>query len=99
MSKVYTIMEIQDRLVPVFESYGVHSATLFGSLAKGNATEHSDLDLLVDSGLRGLRFVGLIEAVRNALMLPVDVLDVKHVEENSRIDNEIRQTGVKIYEK
>lgn len=99
MSGIYTIAEIQDKLTPVLEAYGVRSATVFGSVAKGCATEHSDLDLFVDSGLRGLRFVGFIEAVRSALMLPVDVLDVKHIEANSEIDNEIRKTGVKIYEK
>ena len=36
-------------------------------MAKGTAAEKSDLDLLVDSKLRGLKFVGFIEAVRQAV--------------------------------
>ncbi len=92
------IQEIQRQLTPVFAAYGVHSAILFGSFAKGTATERSDVDLLVDSGLRGLRFVGLMEAVHEALSLPVDLMDVSHIETDSRIDREIRATGVKIYE-
>ena len=94
-----TVQEIQQRLSPVFDAYGVRSAVLFGSVAKGTATEKSDVDLLVDSRLEGLRFVGLMEAVRTALLLPVDLLDVTHIEAGSPIDREIRRTGVKIYEK
>ena len=94
-----TVQEIQQRLSPVFDAYGVKSAVLFGSVAKGTATEKSDVDLLVDSRLEGLRFVGLMEAVRTALLLPVDLLDVTHIEAGSPIDREIRSTGVKIYEK
>jgi hypothetical protein len=94
-----TVTDVKNRLDPVFEAYGVHKAVLFGSVAKGNATEKSDLDLLVDSGLRGLRFVGLIEAVHDAVGVPVDLLDVTHVEKDSKIANEIALTGVAIYEK
>ena len=93
------ILEIQQRLTPVFDRYGVHSAILFGSVAKGTATEKSDVDLLVDSRLKGLRFVGLMEAVHEALLLPVDLLDVTHIEKGSPIDREIRSTGITIYEK
>ena len=94
-----TVQEIQHRLSPVFDAYGVQRAVLFGSVAKGTATEKSDVDLLVDSRLEGLRFVGLMEAVRSALLLPVDLLDVTHIEKDSPIDMEIRSTGVTIYEK
>ena len=93
------IQEIKRRLTPVFDQYNVQSAPLFGSVAKGTATDHSDVDLLVDSRLKGLRFVGLMEAVRAALLLPVDLLDVTHIEKGSLIDREIRDTGVVIYEK
>jgi len=93
------VQEIQRRLAPVFDAYGVKSAVLFGSVAKGTATERSDVDLMVDSRLKGLRFVGLMEAVHVALALPVDLLDVTHIEAGSPIDREIRSTGVTIYEK
>jgi len=94
-----SVTEIKDKLTPIFDAYGVQRATLFGSIAKGTATEHSDLDLMVDSGLKGLRFVGLMEAIRSAVLLPIDLLDVSHIEKGSRIEREIRETGVVIYEK
>ena len=96
---VYTIGSIQEALTPVFSQYGIKSARLFGSYAKGSATSKSDVDLLVDSGLKGLRFVGLIEAIHNALDKYVDVFDVEHINAGSLIQNEIDHSGVTIYEK
>lgn len=93
------ISDIQTVLTPVFDDYGIFRAVLFGSAAKGSVTEKSDLDLLVDSRLHGLRFVGFMEAVRQAAGMPVDVFDVSHINEDSKIDREIRATGVTIYEK
>ena len=93
------LSEIQAALKPVFYTYGISRAVLFGSVAKGTATDKSDLDLLVDSNLHGLRFVGFMEAIRCAIGMPVDIFDVAHIEKGSKIDNEIRSTGVTIYEK
>ena len=95
----YNISDIKTALTPVFDSYGISHAVLFGSIAKGTAAEKSDLDLLVDSKLRGLKFVGLMEEIRRAVGMPVDVLDIAHIEKGSKIDSEIRSTGVTIYER
>lgn len=94
---VYNISEIKRRLLPVFIANGVKSAVLFGSYARGEARPRSDIDVLVDSGLRGLDFAGLIGKVKNALQKEVDLIDVYSVEKNSQIDREIQKIGVKIY--
>ena len=90
--------ELRRVLTPVFRSYGVKSATLFGSYAKGSATSKSDVDLLVDSGLRGMAFFGLLDSVASALRIPVDLIDVSQLITDSPIDREIRRSGVLIYE-
>lgn len=97
MEKVYSIPELKQILTPVFDSYGVKEAVLFGSYAKGSATPNSDVDLVVDSGLRGLSFFGLLESVCSALDVPVDLIDVCQIDRGSRVDREIEQTGVTIY--
>lgn len=97
MDKRTSVQEISALLAPVFSQYQVKTAILFGSFAKGTATDDSDLDLLVDSGLRGLRFLSLAEAVRKTAARPVDIFDVTHIDGGSRIDREIRSTGVTIY--
>ena len=98
MDKVYTIPELKTILSPVFAEHGVKRAVLFGSYAKGSATPCSDVDLVVDSGLRGLAFFGLLESVATALDTPVDLIDVSQIERGSRIDKEVEQSGVKIFE-
>ena len=68
-------------------------------MAKGTATADSDVDLLVDSHLKGWDFYGFVEDVCEAVRRPVDVIDVTHVEKDSPVDKEIRRSGVTIYEK
>lgn len=97
-SEIYTVEQLKKMLVPVFKVYGVKRAVLFGSYGKGQARSNSDIDLLVDSKLRGLSFVGLMEDVRSIVNKDVDMFDVSHVEENSEIDDEIKKTGVVLYE-
>jgi len=98
LERVFDINEIRTRLEPVFVENRVKSAILFGSYAKGAATQKSDVDILVDSGCRGLSFMGLVETIREALEdKPVDIIDVVEVVKSSRLDDEIEKTGVRIY--
>lgn len=98
MSKIYTVPELQTVLSPIFREHGVKKATLFGSYAKGVATSRSDVDLLVDSGLHGLAFFGLLERVSEALETPVDLIDVTQIEKGSEIEREIQRSGVDLFE-
>jgi len=94
---VYDVAEIKERLEPIFRSNRVKKAILFGSYAKGEASPRSDVDILVDSGLRGLDFVGLVEFVREALQKNIEMFDVYYVKKGSKVDREITETGVPIY--
>ena len=96
---VYTISQLKEKLIPIFIDNSIRRAVLFGSYGKGKATKESDIDLLVDSGLKGLGFVGLIEDIRAAVDKDVDIFDITHVEKGSKIDLEIQKTGVLMYEK
>lgn len=98
MSEVYTVSQIQGILQPVFQKNRVRKAILFGSYSKGQATRHSDVDILVDSGLHGLTFFGLMDDVCESLDCDVDLIDMRDVIPDSRVDHEIRSTGVVIYE-
>jgi len=99
MSVKMNLQDIQIALIPVFKEYDVNKAVLFGSYAKGAADEQSDVDLLIDSGLRGFAFTGLIEELFERLNKPVDIIDIAHIIKGSKIDREIKETGVVIYEK
>lgn len=79
MSEIYTLSRLKAVLTPIFIQYGVQRAVLFGSYGRGNATEKSDIDLLVDSGLWGLRFVALLEDIQRAVGKDVDLFDPKRL--------------------
>lgn len=97
MSKIYALDELKNALSPVFAEHGVKRAVLFGSYAKGLATDRSDVDLVVDSGLRGLAFFGLLDGVVSALSVPVDLIDITQIRHGFEIEQEIRNSGVLIY--
>ncbi|HJB87374.1 MAG TPA: nucleotidyltransferase domain-containing protein, partial [Candidatus Dorea faecigallinarum] len=62
-----TIDDITSKCSEVFKQYNVKSCYLFGSYAKGKATPVSDVDLLISADVKGLRFYGMTEELRNIL--------------------------------
>ena len=95
-----TIEQIKERVARLFdEEYAGHIdlCILFGSYAKGLANEHSDVDLYVSSSLKGLRFVGLIEKLRQVLHKKVDLIRSSELKDNVELIDEIMKGGIKIY--
>ncbi len=91
------IDELKNKLSPIFKNYNVKEAILFGSFAKNTATDKSDIDILVDSSLKGLSFFGLLEDITNVTGKEVDLIDISQIEKNSQIENEIKKNGILIY--
>jgi len=94
------ILEMEDivqKCARVFERYDVNFCYLFGSYAKGKATPTSDVDLLISANVRGLKFFGLVEEIRETLHKRVDVLDINQLKDNLELTEEILKDGVKIY--
>lgn len=85
-------------LSPVFKKHNVKRAVLFGSVAKNSNSIDSDVDVVVDSGLKGFKFLGLVEDMYLALNKPVDVFDVSHIIKGSKAEKEIEKTGILIYD-
>ena len=94
---LYSIAEIKETLRPIFEKHGVIKAILFGSYVKGTADSRSDIDLVVETNLKGLSFYGLLGDVTKALRFPVDLLEKRQIEKDSDMEREIDRTGVTIY--
>ncbi|MFY9825636.1 MAG: nucleotidyltransferase domain-containing protein [Thermoanaerobaculia bacterium] len=73
------IEELRSRRAEILRLADLHGATnirIFGSVARGEADERSDIDFLVDLG-RGrslLDLGGLLEDLRELLSYPVDVI-------------------------
>ena len=61
---ILTIDQIRKICGEIFKDYSVEYCYLFGSYAKGKATEKSDVDLLVAMPVDGMKFFELIEVLR-----------------------------------
>ena len=80
---------------------GVYSVVLFGSYAKNLATANSDLDLVIDTReqLMGFKLYSLITKIEEEFNKNIDAFEKSEIIENSKIDEEIKKTGVVVYEK
>lgn len=94
---ILTIEQIEKICTSVFEQYDVDYCYLFGSYAKGKATEVSDVDLLLSTPISGMRFYDLVETIREALQKKVDILNREQLHDNPELINEILKDGIKIY--
>ena len=81
----------------VFDKYKINFCYLFGSYAKGKAKDDSDVDLLISTEIKGLKFFGLVEELRNSLQKKVDVIEVAVLKDNVELLEEILKDGIKIY--
>ena len=75
------IQRLKEIAVPILRSYGVKRAAVFGSFATGNATEDSDVDLLIDvpEGM-GLGIVDLELSLEGALGRKVDLVSYDFID-------------------
>lgn len=73
---VYTIEQIRRIAEPIARAYGVKNMRLFGSYARGEATESSDVDLIIDRGSIRSGFVlgGLYADLRDGLKKELDLV-------------------------
>ena len=75
--KAYSITEISTLVAPVAADFGIHKLSIFGSYARGDITDKSDIDFhIIDRGsLRGLFRLAAFEiALEELLRVPVDVV-------------------------
>jgi len=54
---IYTLDELREKITPIAEKYEIPAVYIFGSYARGEATEDSDVDVLFDG--RGVKFPGM----------------------------------------
>lgn len=95
---IYTIDQIRRIAAPIAAAYGVKSMRLFGSYARGEATEHSDVDLLIDRGsLRsGFALGGLYADLRDSLRKELDLVTTQGADADFLL--RIQPDEVMIYE-
>lgn len=100
--KVYSIAEIIDIISPIVKDHGVDRVYLFGSYARGEANEYSDIDLCIDAAaIRGMFAMGGLYAdLEEALQKRLDIVTVKSLKYNTDVAfvENMQKDRVLIYE-
>ncbi len=93
-----TIEEIRERIYPIAKKYGVKKVYLFGSYARGEATEKSDVDLRIEKGRIKDFFMlsGFHMDTSEILKKQVDLLSV--LPEHKAFRENLKRDEVMIYE-
>ena len=109
--KVYTIEEIKNNILKILKKYNIERAYVFGSYARNEANQDSDVDIMIAGGKKIrtlLDMTGFEIELKRALKKNVDVISEEvYSEEDDDEDGElarklfmknVMQERVKIYE-
>ena len=90
---IYTLDEIARRIRPVAEKHHLRAVYIFGSYARGEAREDSDVDLLVDTDGANLKTLfalgGLYSDLEDALEKELSLVTVDSLEQPCRMKSDI----------
>lgn len=98
MQKIYTRQELAALVRPLMEKYRVEEAKLFGSYARGEADENSDIDLLLigGQGFRPSDVFAFAEDLYEASGKAVDVYELREIGHGSALHQNILREGVPV---
>ena len=89
---IYTISEIQAIVTPIAKKHSLKAVYLFGSYARGTATENSDVDLLIDTEGTAIKSLLDLAAVycdlEDALGKQVDLLTLSSFTQPTHMPSE-----------
>lgn len=90
---IYTLKEIRERVAPIIGKYRISAMYLFGSYARGEAREESDLDFLVDTTgteLTSLLKLGMLYCdLEAAFEKEIDIITVGAIMQESAMPSDM----------
>lgn len=94
-----TVEEVKEKAVPIFKQYGVTYAAVFGSVARGEDRQESDIDILVRLGrpMGMIGFMRLVESLEQCLHKKVELVTEQSL--NKYVRPYVLPTLKTIYEK
>lgn len=95
MKKEDCIYTLRQHLPTIRKVYGVTGLTLFGSVARGENTPDSDIDILVEMPPKIFALSALHRYLEKLLHASVDLIH-RHSRMNPRFLNEIDRDGISI---
>lgn len=105
---VFSVDELKQRVAPIAEKYKLHAVYLFGSYARNEATDTSDVDILIDrsgSKIRGMFDMGgLYNDLCDGIGKEIDLITIQMLEQQSTMERtpwfveNVKSEMMKIYE-
>ena len=90
---IYTIEAIKSIIEPIAKKYQLPAVYLFGSYARGTATQESDIDLLIDTtgtSLTSLFALGALYCdLEEALKKPIDLITISALEQRAQMPSDL----------
>jgi predicted nucleotidyltransferase len=100
---VYTLDDIKARITPVAEKYKLPAVYIFGSYARGDADEKSDVDIMIDCNGTTIddlfAFNGVFLDFKDNFEKEIDILDYDVLDETNDVvfaDN-VKRDMVRVY--
>ncbi len=81
------LQENREEILAIASKHGAFNVRIFGSVARGEETENSDIDFLIDYDIKRISSwfpVGLIQDLEGLLHCQVDVVTEKGLKERIR---------------
>ena len=96
--KVFTITDIKALVKPIAEKYNVDEIYLFGSYARDEADQNSDLDFLVFGGqnFKLTMIFSLAEELRVKQNKKVDVFEINEINQDSEFYKTIMKERLRV---
>lgn len=90
---VYSVEQIRERIAPIVRKYHIPAMYLFGSYARGDATEESDIDFLIDttgSQLTSLLQLGALCCdLEEIFQKRIDIVTIRAIHQNSSMQSDL----------
>jgi predicted nucleotidyltransferase len=81
---VYTLDDLKQKITPIALKYDIHAVYIFGSYARGEATDDSDVDVMIQrkgSKIIGIMIGALYEDLSESLGKPLDLVTTETLEQ------------------
>ncbi len=98
MDNVYSIDELKDLLTPIFIKYGLIRVSIFGSYARGTASDTSDINLLIyiNENFDLESYINFKNEVIKVVGKDIDILEYRSI--NKRVETDILKEAILLYE-
>jgi predicted nucleotidyltransferase len=95
---MYEVKQIRESLLPLTLKHDIRLIILYGSYSKGKQEPLSDIDLVVDGNIKGMKVFGLLEDVTNTFVKPVDLIHLSQIDKSSDTYENVMK-GIILYER